>query len=210
MSPDADRLAALRDQLARVDLDGFAVPLTDEHMSEYVGAYAQRLGWLTGFGGSAGTAVVLDREAAIFTDGRYTLQVREQVSAEEWQFVGVPGDSVASWLAEHALEGSRIGYDPWLHTRPWVEEAAKALAARGATLVAVDDNPVDAVWRDRPQPSLAPLAAHGDALAGASSAEKRAGIGDWLAARGADAVVLSALDSIAWTLNVREIGRAHV
>ena len=203
MSTHAARLAALRDQLARTRLDGFVVPLTDEHMSEYVGSYAQRLAWLTGFQGSAGTAVVLPQDAAIFTDGRYTLQVREQVSPDDWQFVDVPQTSVAEWLAAHAADGARIGYDPWLHTRIWVEEAGKALAARGAVLVAVDANPVDAVWPDRPRASDARLAVYDTVTAGASSAEKRAEIGDWLVARGADAVILSALDSIAWTLNVR-------
>ena len=203
MSTHHDRLAALRDQLARLSLDGFVVPLTDEHMSEYVGGYAQRLAWLTGFQGSAGTAVVLPRDAAIFTDGRYTLQVREQVSGDDWQFVDVPQTSVAGWLAEHAADGARIGYDPWLHTRAWLTEAKAALAEKGATLVPVDTNPVDAVWPDRPAPSDARLTVHGDAVAGANSAAKRAGIADWLAEKRADAVVLSALDSIAWALNVR-------
>ena len=203
MSTHHDRLAALRDQLARDRLDGFVVPLTDEHMSEYVGAYAQRLAWLTGFQGSAGTAVVLPEDAAIFTDGRYTLQVREQVAADDWQFVDVPQVSVAGWLAEHAADGARIGYDPWLHTRAWLTQAKAALADKHATLVPVDTNPVDAVWPDRPAPSDARLTVHGDTVAGANSAAKRAGIADWLAEKRADAVVLSALDSIAWALNVR-------
>ena len=203
MSPYPARLAALRDHLAAATLDGFVVPLTDEHMSEYVGSYARRLAWLTGFQGSAGTAVVLATKAAIFTDGRYTLQVREQVSADAWLYVQVPDTDVATWLAEHAPPGARIGYDPWLHTRGWVTDTAAALADRGATLVAVDANPVDAVWPDRPAPSDARLTVQRNDVAGASSASKRAEIGDWLASRGADAVILSALDSIAWTLNVR-------
>jgi Xaa-Pro aminopeptidase len=203
MSSHADRLTALRAQLAADALDGFVVPLTDEHMSEYVGEYAQRLGWLTGFQGSAGTAVVLPQEAAIFTDGRYTLQVRQQVSAEQWDYVGVPATSVAEWLGEHAPNGGRIGYDPWLHTRAWVEDASKALAEKGATLVAVARNPIDAVWADQPAPSDAPMTVLDEALAGKSSAAKRAEIADWLQARNADAVVIAALDSIAWTFNVR-------
>ena len=203
MSTYTDRLTALRQQLARQQLDGFVVPLTDEHMSEYVGAYAQRLAWLTGFQGSAGTAVVLPAEAAIFTDGRYTLQVREQVSRDDWQFVGVPDTSVSDWLGAHAKEGARIGYDPWLHTRAWVDEATRALAAVGATLIPVDTNPVDAVWPDQPAASDAPLAVHDDTHAGQSSAEKRAAVADWLEAQRADAVVLAALESTAWLLNVR-------
>ncbi|WP_010161993.1 aminopeptidase P family protein [Sphingomonas sp. PAMC 26617] len=209
MSTHAARLAALRDQLRRDRLDGFVVPLTDEHMSEYVGGYAQRLAWLTGFQGSAGNAVVLPEAAAIFTDGRYTLQVREQVSADDWQFVAVPQTSVAAWLGDHAANGARIGYDPWLHTRAWVEEARAKLAARGAELVAVDTNPVDAVWPDRPLPSPAPLTVQDDAQAGATSAAKRAQVADWIAAEHADAVVLTALDSMAWLLNVRGRDVAH-
>ncbi|WP_443969871.1 aminopeptidase P family protein [Sphingobium sp. CR28] len=203
MSSYEDRLVALRAQLARQRLDGFVVPLTDEHMSEYVGAYAQRLAWLTGFQGSAGSGVVLPQEAAIFVDGRYTLQVRDQVDGRHWQYVGVPQTSVAAWLGAHAPDGARIGYDPWLHTRKWVEDASAALAGKSATLVAVDTNPVDAVWPDKPAPSDARLVPHGDAFAGKSSAEKRAAMVDWLKAQGLDAVVLSALDSIAWTFNIR-------
>ena len=203
MSTYEDRLKALREQLARVQLDGFVVPLTDEHMSEYVGAYAQRLAWLTGFQGSAGSAVVLPQEAAIFVDGRYTLQVREQVDATHWQYVGVPQTSVAAWLKEHAPAGGRIGYDPWLHTRAWVKAASEALAQRGAQLVAVDANPVDSVWPDRPAPSAAKLVVHEDRHAGQASADKRQAMADWLVATQADAVILSALDSIAWTFNIR-------
>jgi len=209
MSNYADRLASLREQLRHDRLDGFVVPLTDEHMSEYVGDYAQRLAWLTGFQGSAGTAVVLPEAAAIFTDGRYTLQVRQQVDGNHWQFVGVPQTSVAGWLGDHAGQGARIGYDPWLHTRSWVAEATRALAEKGATLVAVDTNPVDAVWPDRPAPSDDIITVQDDIRAGQSSAEKRAAIGDWLTERKADAVVLSALDSIAWALNVRGRDVAH-
>jgi Xaa-Pro aminopeptidase len=209
MSSHTDRLRALREQLVRDRLDGFVVPLTDEHMSEYVGAYAQRLAWLTGFQGSAGTAVVLPQAAAIFTDGRYTLQVRQQVSGDDWDYVGIPGTSVAAWLGAYAPDGGRIGYDPWLHTRAWVEEARKALADKGAELVAVDTNPVDAVWPDRPLPSDTQLSVQDDTVAGKSSAAKRAEIAEWLAGRKADAVVLSALDSIAWAFNVRGNDVAH-
>jgi Xaa-Pro aminopeptidase len=209
MSSYADRLAALREQLKADRLDGFVVPLTDEHMSEYVGSYAQRLAWLTGFEGSAGTAVVLPEEGAIFVDGRYTLQVRSQVSASEWSYQSVPETSVSDWLQEHAAEGARIGYDPWLHSGDWVKRAAEALRSRGAELVPVKRNPIDAVWEDRPEASNARLVVHPDKYAGRSSAEKRHEIADWLSSKGADAAVLSALDSIAWTFNVRGADVAH-
>jgi Xaa-Pro aminopeptidase len=203
MSSYADRLAALREQLKANQLDGFVVPLTDEHMSEYVGSYAQRLAWLTGFEGSAGSAVVLPEEAAIFVDGRYTLQVRQQVSADQWSYQSVPETSTTQWLEEHAPEGARIGYDPWLHTRDWVKKAKEALATRGAELVPVDRNPIDEIWKDRPEASKAHLVVQPDQYAGKSGAEKRTEIGDLLAKRHADAAVLSALDSIAWAFNIR-------
>ena len=203
MSTYEDRLNALREELARRRLDGFVVPLTDEHMSEYVGAYAQRLAWLTGFEGSAGSAVVLPAEAAIFVDGRYTLQVREQVDGALWSYQSVPETSVAEWLKAHAGEGARIGYDPWLHSKGWVKAAREALAKNKAELVAVDTNPVDAIWPDRPLPSRARLIIHPDSLAGRNASDKRAAIADELKEKRADTVVLSALDSIAWAFNIR-------
>jgi Xaa-Pro aminopeptidase len=203
MSTYEDRLNALRTQLKADRLDGFVVPICDEHMSEYVGSYAQRLAWLTGFQGSAGSAVVLPEEAAIFTDGRYTLQVREQVDGAHWQYVGIPGTSIAQWLKEHAPNGGRIGYDPWVHTKGWVEAATLALQSRGASLVAVTRNPLDAVWVDQPAPSDAKLVAHPDQYAGESSAQKRQTVADWLTNEGLDAAIISALDSVAWTFNVR-------
>src|SRR5881397_605952 len=209
MSSYADRLAALREQLKADKLDGFVVPLTDEHMSEYVGSYAQRLAWLTGFEGSAGSAVVLPQEAAIFVDGRYTLQVRQQVSATEWSYQSVPETSTTEWLKEHSPQGARIGYDPWLHTRDWVKKAKEALASRGAELVAVKRNPIDEVWSDRPEASKAKLVVQPDEYAGKSAAEKRTEIGDWLVKHHADAAVLSALDSIAWAFNIRGADVTH-
>jgi len=203
MSTYEDRLKALREELERRRLDGFVVPLTDEHMSEYVGAYAQRLAWLTGFEGSAGSAVVLPAEAAIFVDGRYTLQVREQVDGNLWSYQSVPETSVAEWLKSHAKEGARIGYDPWLHSKGWVKAAREALSRNKAELVAVDTNPVDAIWPDRPLPSQARLVVHPDALAGRGSAEKRTVMAGEIKEKGADAAILSALDSIAWTFNIR-------
>ncbi|MGN6154152.1 MAG: aminopeptidase P family protein [Sphingomicrobium sp.] len=203
MSSYADRLAALREQLKSEKLDGFVVPLTDEHMSEYVGSYAQRLQWLTGFKGSAGSAVVLPEEAAIFVDGRYTLQVRQQVSADDWSYQSVPETSVTDWLKDHAAKGARIGYDPWLHTRDWVKKAKEALASRGAELVPVGENPIDKIWIDRPEASKAKLVVQPDEYAGKGAAEKRTDIAEWLEKHDADAAILSALDSIAWAFNVR-------
>ncbi|WP_439534396.1 aminopeptidase P family protein [Polymorphobacter sp.] len=197
------RLAALRDAMAQQGLDGFVIPLTDEHMSEYVGGYAQRLQWLTGFEGSAGSAVVLADKAAIFTDGRYTLQVRDQVDASLFAYEDIPATSPASWLEANAAAGQKIGHDPWLHTRAWARDTAARLAARGATLITVTHNPVDTVWTSRPAPSLAPLEVHDLAHAGQSAADKRAAIAASLRAEPADTLVVTALDSLAWLLNIR-------
>lgn len=203
MSTYEARLAALRDQLKNDRLDGFVVPICDEHMSEYVGAYAQRLAWLTGFGGSAGSAVVLPEEAAIFVDGRYTIQVREQVDGRLWSYQSTLETSLSHWLAAHAPKGGRIGYDPWLHTRSWVLAATQALADKGAELVAVDHNPVDQVWADQPMPSVAKLRVLEDQYTGQSSADKRQRVADWLVKEKLDAAIISALDSVAWTFNIR-------
>ena len=203
MHTQESRLKALRDELKARGLDGFVIPISDEHMSEYVGGYAQRLEWLTGFAGSAGSAVVLADTAAIFVDGRYTLQVRDQVDGRLYEYESVPQNSPAKWLGARVTAGARIGYDPWLHGKPWVTATAKALAASGATLVAVDSNPLDAVWADRPVPSPAPAFIQDEALAGQSSQAKRAAVSEWLAEHQLDAVVIAALDSVAWLLNIR-------
>ena len=198
-----DRLSHLRTILKHEKLDGFVVPLTDAHMSEYVGDDAKKLEWLTGFNGSAGSAVVLSDKAALFVDGRYTLQAPEQVDGALWSFENVPATSTSAWLGKHAPEGARIGYDAWLYTKPWVEAARKALAARGGELIATRDNPVDKAWNNRPAPSAAPALVHPLTFAGQSSDEKRANIAAWLTTQKCDSVVLSALDSIAWVFNMR-------
>ena len=197
------RLDALRQELKRRDLDGFVVPISDEHMSEYVGGYAQRLEWLTGFKGSAGSAAVMQDRAAMFTDGRYTVQVREQVDGKLYDYEDVPATSPARWLASHAGKGMRIGYDAWLHGIEWAEQTAKLLARKGAELVPVDGNPIDAVWSDRPAPSPAQAVPYSEEHAGRSSADKRAEIADWLKEEGYDATIVAALDSVAWLLNMR-------
>lgn len=203
MNTHEARLEALRKELLARDLDGFVIPISDEHMSEYVGLYAQRLAWLTGFGGSAGTAVVLQDKAAIFVDGRYTLQVRDQVDGRFWSYESVPQTSPAKWLGEHAHEGAKIGFDPWLHGRPWAVAAEKALKERGAVLVPVADNPIDTIWGDQPEPSPAVAEVHTLSNAGEPSEAKRAAVAEWLTEKKLDAAVITALDSIAWLLNIR-------
>ncbi|KWV92332.1 aminopeptidase P family protein [Erythrobacter sp. YT30] len=203
------RLKALREELKRRGLTGFIIPISDEHMSEYVGDYAQRLHWLTGFGGSAGFAAVTLTHAAIFVDGRYTVQVRDQVDGNLFEYRSVPADSLAGWLKETASKGDTIAYDPWLHTANWARSLTRALSAHEIKLVPATSNPLDAVWSDQPPPSDATALVHEESLAGQSSAEKRAVIADWLTKEGHDAVVIPALDSIAWLLNIRGQDVAH-
>ena len=203
------RLAALREELKRRGVDGFIIPISDEHMSEYVGDYAQRLKWLTGFGGSAGFAAVTLTHAAIFVDGRYTVQVREQVDGNLFDYKSVPADTLAGWLAEVCERGAKIAYDPWLHTWAFVEAVEKQVEPRGIALVPADGNPIDAVWADRPAPSAALAIVHDEAQAGRSSADKRAAVADWLVRHGHDAVVIPALDSVAWLLNIRGADVPH-
>ena len=199
----AARLKALRSRLAALGSDGFVIPLTDEHASEYVAAYAQRLAWLTGFTGSAGTAVVLADHAALFIDGRYTLQAEAQVDGAVFERHNIADTSVLDWLADHAEAGLRIGYDPRLHSPDWVERATAALEPAGARLEAVAANPIDDVWTDRPARPRAPVAAHPENFAGKSSKEKRHEIAKAIAAKKADAAAITMLDSIAWLFNIR-------
>jgi Xaa-Pro aminopeptidase len=197
------RLEALRRSLKRHRLSGFIVPRADEHQGEQVAACSERLAWLTGFTGSAGLAVVLSDGAALFVDGRYTTQAAHQVDTGRWEIRHLTDDPPADWLATRLPAQARLGFDPWLHTPSQVATLEAACRRARARLVAVDANPVDPLWHDRPPPPIAPVVRHDDALAGHSAAEKRGAVAEDLAGHGQDAAVLSAPDSIAWLLNVR-------
>ena len=199
----SERLSALRSKIAELGLDGFVIPHADVHQNEFLPPDAERLGWLTGFTGSAGTAVVLADRAAIFVDGRYTLQVRDQVDGDLYEFHHLVEAPVTAWLTDALSAGKRLGVDPWLHTQAGVQKLRRSLDVIGADLVFVADNPVDAVWDDRPPPPSAPAVPHEARFAGRSSAEKRASLGDALAREGLDAAILTQPDSIAWLLNIR-------
>lgn len=203
MNDHASKLAELQLELGSRNLDGFVIPLTDEHNSEYVADYAQRLRWLTGFTGSAGTAVVLSDKAAVFVDGRYTLQAAEQVDGELFDHESLHDTPPVSWAIAKTHEGARIGYDPFLHSGSWLRTAKHSASAKGVVLVATPDNPVDAVWPDQPQRPKAAAFSLADLFTGKSSPEKRADISGQLDEMGADAAVLSSLDSIAWVFNIR-------
>ncbi len=203
MSTYEARLFALRETLKKRGLDGFIIPISDEHMSEYVGSYAQRLEWLTGFKGSAGAAVVMQDKAAIFTDGRYTIQVRDQVDGKLYEYVGTSEQSMMDWFKANAAQGQKIGYDGWLHTNDWARELGDNLKARGASAVSLDSNPIDAIWDAQPERSPAKMKVHPLEYAGKSHEEKREDIAKWLEAEGLDATIVNALDSVAWLFNIR-------
>jgi Xaa-Pro aminopeptidase len=199
----AGRLAALRAELSRRGLDGVVVPRADAHLGEYVPAHAQRLSWLTGFTGSAGVAVVLGDRAAVFIDGRYTLQARDEVDETLYQLCHLIETPPETWIEAHLGAGRRLGFDPWLHSENQAVRLRAAAEAAGGSLVAVTDNPIDAVWADQPPPPMAPITAHTLDFAGRASADKRAEIGKGLSDKGAAAAILTQPDSIAWLLNVR-------
>jgi Xaa-Pro aminopeptidase len=146
------RLAAFREELVRRKLTGFVIPRADQQQNEYVAPSEERLAWLTGFTGSAGLAIVLTQEAAVFVDGRYTLQAAKQVDRKAWSVEPLVDPPPESWLAKHLAAGDRLGFDPWLHTSAAAERLAAACAKAGAELVAVDSNPLDSVWTERPPP----------------------------------------------------------
>ena len=205
----AARLSALREELARRKLTGFVVPRADQQQNEYVAPSEERLAWLTGFTGSAGLAAVLVSEAALFVDGRYTLQAAKQVDGKAWTVQSLVEPPPESWLAKHLKAGDRLGFDPWLHTTAAAERMAAACAKAGAELVAVESNPVDSIWTERPPPPLAPVAVHGAQFAGEAEAGKLNRIRAEIEKSGADALVLSDSHAVAWTFNIRGADVAH-
>ncbi len=199
----AERLALLRAELGRQGVQGFLVPRADEHQGEYVPACAQRLAWLTGFTGSAGLCVVLPAAAAVFVDGRYTLQAEAEVDAALYLRRHLTEEPASDWIAAALKPGEILAYDPRLHTLGEVERFRAAAEKAGGSLRPLAQNPLDAVWPNRPPPPLAPVVAHELRFAGDSAERKRQMLADRLAADRVDAAVLTAPNSIAWLLNIR-------
>jgi Xaa-Pro aminopeptidase len=197
------RLAALRAELTRRGLDGFVVPHADRYLNEYLPASEERLAWLTGFTGSAGLAIVLAGQAAIFVDGRYTLQAREQVDAAHFTIVPIAETTPEAWLEQNLAAGTELGYDPWLHTVDGAERLSKTCAAAGAALAATDPNPIDVIWADRPAPPQGAVLLHDLCYAGEPSAEKLVRIRAEIEKAKADALVVSDPQSVCWTFNIR-------
>lgn len=203
------RVAALRAELARRGLDGFVVPRADQHQGEYAPANEERLAWITGFTGSAGVAIVLAASAVIFVDGRYVLQVRDQVDTSIFAVEHLVDNPPDKWLGANLPAGARLGYDPWLHTADDAERLANACVNASATLVPVESNPLDAVWTDRPPPPLGPVTVRPEKLAGEPSADKLKRVQAEIAKLKADALIISDPHNIAWTFNIRGSDVAH-
>lgn len=201
-SPEA-RLSALRAEMNAQGVDGFVIPLADEFQGEYIPKRAQRLAWLTGFTGSAGVAVVLKDRAAVFTDGRYTLQIGEQVDGNLYELLHISENPPHEWISEHLGEGGKLGFDPWLHTTDGARRLRAACAQSKGELIATDYNLVDAIWTGQPPAPISPAVPHEIEYAGKSSSEKRQEIADGLNTETHDALIMTASPSVAWLANLR-------
>ncbi len=203
-----ERLAALRNQLDQRGLDGFIVPMTDAFQGEYIPDHDRRLSWLTGFTGSAGLAIVLTGRAALFVDGRYTLQARDQVDETLFERASLTTDAdgvwpPGAWLETALNQGAKLGYDPWLHTAFDHARFEYNCAKVGASLTPCPTNPIDTIWTDQPPPPMAPVIPHPIDFTGQSAKEKRQQIARVLTNENIDAQVIAAPDSTAWLLNIR-------
>lgn len=205
----ATRVAALRAELRRSGFDGWIQPRADEYLGEYVPPSAERLAWLTGFTGSAGLTVVLMEKAAVFSDGRYTLQLQEQIDGSTFEARHSIDAPAKDWIAENLPKDAVLAYDPWLLTEAEAERFAKAAETAGGRLEPADRNLVDAVWTDRPAPPRAKIRPHPLDFSGKASAEKRQELADALATDALDAALLTGPDGVAWLLNVRGGDVAH-
>lgn len=198
-----ERLASLRVQMKKYNLDGFIVPRTDEFQGEFLAAYAERLAWLTGFTGSAGAAVILMDKAVVMSDGRYTIQLEQQVDGDLYQRMDSTTTSVGQWLCENAQDGLRLGFDEWLYTPTQLSRIMDEVEAKEFIFVPMDENLIDHIWESQPDRPQEPVNLFPDEIAGQSSLEKRNAIASELKNKGADACLLSVGDSICWLLNVR-------
>jgi len=193
----------LRGQLKQRRLGGFIVPRSDAHQGEYVAPGAERLAWLTGFTGSAGTAVILRDRAALFVDGRYTVQAAVEIDGSLFEIHHSTESPPAAWIEAQLRPRGRLGFDPWLHTPAQLDSYRVACGKADGRLAAVTDNPIDALWSDRPPPPKTPVVLHGEQFSGESSASKRRRVADALRKDRVDAAVLCAPDSVCWLLNIR-------
>ncbi|WP_038175559.1 aminopeptidase P family protein [Vibrio pacinii] len=203
------RLTAIRQWLAQRDIDALLVPHEDEYLGEYVPAHNERLHWLTGFTGSAGVAVITQDNAAIFVDGRYTVQVTKEVPAEQFEYRHLIEEPALDWVMQKLTKGASIAIDPRMHNSAWLEMAQAKLAA-SLELKILDSNPIDELWHDRPAPVVSDVRLMATEAVGQSSQSKRQEIAQRVENAGADSAVITALDSICWLLNVRGLDVSHL
>jgi len=205
-----DRVDLLRKLMGELKVDAVLVPRADEHQGEYVPPSAERLKWLTGFSGSAGTAVITRQAAALFVDGRYTVQAKAQVDTKRFEILQVPQAQLSDWLSRKLKAGAVVGFDPRLHTVNEIERLTDALESHQIKLKPLSRNPVDKIWgADRPAPPTGKVHPHPLEYAGRSAQDKIAALQKELKAAGQDAVVLTLPDSIAWLFNIRGSDVAH-
>lgn len=197
------RLQAVRSQMAAMGIDAFLVPHADEHQNEFLPPHAERLAWLTGFTGSAGTAIMRMDDAHLFVDGRYTLQARNQVDLAAFTPQDLIATPPATWLAEHVKKGTRVGIDAWLHTINEVEQLKSALEKAGATLIECAQNPLDLAWTDAPAAPTAPAQIHRLEYAGVLARSKLADLARQMRKKAAAAAVLTDPTSVSWAFNIR-------
>ena len=198
-----ERLIELRARLKKLNVDGFIVPHSDEYQNEFLPARAERLAWLTAFDGSAGLAIITANKAAIFVDGRYTLQVQNQVDNTLYSYEHLIDQPVTEWVQKNICQGTRLAYDSWLHSANQVNALELACNNVGAKLVAVDTNPIDEIWKNQPPPPKTPIIPHELCYSGRTSLQKCEEVALKIAENNNDAVVLNKPESIAWLLNVR-------
>ncbi|WP_274005963.1 aminopeptidase P family protein [Vibrio parahaemolyticus] len=196
------RVNAIREWLAQHNIDALLIPHEDEYLGEYVPAHNERLHWLTGFTGSAGAAVITKDKAAIFVDGRYTVQVTKQVPNELFEYRHLIEEPALDWIQDNLTANASVAIDPRMHSSAWLDMAQAKLAGK-LELNILSSNPIDALWHDRPAPVVSDVRLMPTEAVGQSSESKRKEIAQLVTKAGADSAVITALDSICWLLNVR-------
>ncbi|MDF4810489.1 aminopeptidase P family protein [Vibrio parahaemolyticus] len=196
------RVNAIREWLAQHNIDALLIPHEDEYLGEYVPAHNERLHWLTGFTGSAGAAVITQDKAAIFVDGRYTVQVTKQVPSDLFEYRHLIEEPALDWIQDNLTANASVAIDPRMHSSAWLDMAQAKLAGK-LELNILSSNPIDALWHDRPAPVVSDVRLMPTEAVGQSSESKRKEIAQLVTKAGADSAVITALDSICWLLNVR-------
>jgi Xaa-Pro aminopeptidase len=196
-------VSRLRQALREAGFDGWIQPRADEFQGEYVPASAARLAWLTGFTGSAGVSIILKDKAAVFSDGRYSIQLKEEIDLNVFQPCHLVTNPADDWVSKNLAPGEILAYDPWLLTEAEVKRFDEAAAKAGGSVAAAKQNLVDKIWLDRPPPPATPILPHPLEFSGVDAVKKQEEVASKIAESGATAALLTQPDSIAWILNVR-------